>query len=116
MARERRVGDRLRDDDRAPSRRGRARRVADRPRRGLPDDERRVRRRGRGDARARRLRGRPAGVRARRMTVVVAGVAESDLGVVGPGMTPGDLMAQASYRALEDAGLSVSDVDGLWAA
>src|SRR4051794_3580349 len=115
MACERRVGNGLRDHDRAPPRRGRARRLADRPRRGLPDDEHRARgRRGR-PARAGRLRGRPAGVRAGRMSVVVAGVAESDLGVVGPGMTPGDLMAQASYRALEDAGLAVEDVDGLFA-
>jgi acetyl-CoA acetyltransferase len=50
------------------------------------------------------------------MSVSVAGVAESDLGVVAPGTTPGDLMAQASLRALEDAGLSVGDVDGLFAA
>src|SRR4051794_4115601 len=115
MACERRVGNGLRDHDRAPPRRERARRLADRPRRGLPDDEHRARgRRGR-PARAGRLRGRPAGVRAGRMSVVVAGVAESDLGVVGPGMTPGDLMAQASYRALEDAGLAVEDVDGLFA-
>src|SRR3954452_1023157 len=115
MARERRVGNRPRDDHRAPARRGRARRVADRPRRGVPDDEHGARRRCRRHARPRRLRGRPAGLRARGMSVVVAGVAESDLGVVGPGMTPGDLMAQASYRAVEDAGLAVEDVDGLFA-
>jgi acetyl-CoA acetyltransferase len=50
------------------------------------------------------------------MSVAVVGVAESDLGEVGPGTTPGDLMAQASLRALEEAGLSVGDVDGLFAA
>src|SRR3954452_20685625 len=49
------------------------------------------------------------------MSVAVVGVAESDLGEVGPGMTPGDLMAQASLRALEEAGLSAGDVDGLFA-
>ncbi len=49
------------------------------------------------------------------MTVVVAGVAESDLGEAGPGTTPGDLMAQASHRALRDAGIPVEDVDGLFA-
>jgi acetyl-CoA acetyltransferase len=46
----------------------------------------------------------------------IAGVAESDLGVVAEGTTPSDLMAQASLRALEDAGLAVADVDGLFAA
>jgi acetyl-CoA acetyltransferase len=50
------------------------------------------------------------------MSVSIVGVAESDLGQVGPGMTPADLMAQASLRALEDAGLAVEDVDGLFAA
>jgi acetyl-CoA acetyltransferase len=49
------------------------------------------------------------------MTVVVAGVAESDLGEAGPGTTPGDLMAQASLRALADAGLRAEHVDGLFA-
>jgi acetyl-CoA acetyltransferase len=46
----------------------------------------------------------------------IAGVAESDLGQVEHGMTPVDLMAQASLRALEDCGLTVADVDGLFAA
>src|SRR4051812_25310906 len=48
--------------------------------------------------------------------ISIAGVAESDLGEVAPGMTPADLMAQASRRALEDCGLELSDVDGLFAA
>ena len=48
--------------------------------------------------------------------VAIAGVAESDLGEVAPGLTPVDLMAQASLRALEDCGLTVADVDGLFAA
>jgi len=48
------------------------------------------------------------------MTVSIVGVAESDLGEVAPGLTPDDLMAQASLRALEDCGLTVADVDGLF--
>jgi acetyl-CoA acetyltransferase len=48
--------------------------------------------------------------------VAIAGAAESDLGVVAAGTTPGDLMAQASLRALADCGLEVADVDGLFAA
>ena len=50
------------------------------------------------------------------MSVVVAGAAESDLGEVAPGMTPADLMAQASRRALARCGLGPGDVDGLFAA
>ena len=46
----------------------------------------------------------------------VVGVAESDLGEVGPGLTPLDLIGQATLRALEDAGLEKSDVDGLFSA
>lgn len=46
----------------------------------------------------------------------VAGVAESDLGEVGPGFTPLDLIGQATVRALDDAGLKKSDVDGLFSA
>src|SRR4051794_5983778 len=116
MAGQRRPRDGLRDDDRAPPRREAPRRLAHRPRRGLPDDEHGARGRRDRHARPRGLRRRrAAGVRAR-MTVAVVGVAESDLGEVGPGMTPQDLMAQASHRALEDAGLSASDVDGLFAA
>src|SRR4051812_12864709 len=116
MARQRRLRDGLRDDDRAPPRRGAPRRLAHRPRRGLPDDEHGARGRRDRHARPRGLRRRrAAGVRAG-MSVAVVGVAESDLGEVGPGTTPGDLMAQASLRALEEAGLEASDVDGLFAA
>ncbi len=50
------------------------------------------------------------------MRVVIAAAAESDVGVVAPGMTPADLMAQASRRALAACGLGTSDVDGLFAA
>jgi len=46
--------------------------------------------------------------------VAVAGVAESDLGQCPPGTTPLDLAAQATLRALEDCGLSLGDVDGLF--
>lgn len=46
----------------------------------------------------------------------IVGVAESDLGEVAPGTTPADLMGQASIRALEDAGIELSEVDGLFAA
>jgi acetyl-CoA acetyltransferase len=46
----------------------------------------------------------------------VVGVAESDLGEVGPGFTPLDLIGQATLRALDDAGLDKSDVDGLFSA
>ena len=48
--------------------------------------------------------------------VAIAGAAESDLGQVAPGLTPTDLMVQASLRALEDCGLAVGDVDGVFAA
>lgn len=44
----------------------------------------------------------------------IAGAAESDLGKV-PGMTSLDLQAQAAGRALRDAGLSLKDVDGVFA-
>ena len=46
----------------------------------------------------------------------VVGVAESDLGEVGPDFTPLDLIGQATLRALDDAGLEKSDVDGLFSA
>lgn len=45
----------------------------------------------------------------------IAGVAESDLGEVAAGLSPLDLMGQAAQRALNDAGLSLRDVDGLFA-
>ena len=46
----------------------------------------------------------------------LVGVAESDLGEVGPGLTPLDLIAQATLRALDDAGLEKGDVDGLFSS
>ncbi len=45
----------------------------------------------------------------------IIGAAESDLGEVAPGLTSLDLMAQASARAMHDAGLRPADVDGLFA-
>jgi acetyl-CoA acetyltransferase len=46
----------------------------------------------------------------------IVGTAESDLGEVAPGMTPVDLTAQAIVRALEDCGLRLGDVDGVFTA
>ncbi len=45
----------------------------------------------------------------------LVGAAESDLGAV-PGRTAADLAVQASLAALDDAGLSLADVDGLCTA
>ena len=46
----------------------------------------------------------------------IVGAAESDLGAVAALMNPMDLMAQGIHRALEDAGLELKDVDGLFCA
>jgi acetyl-CoA acetyltransferase len=46
----------------------------------------------------------------------IVGAAESDLGEVGPGHTPIDLMAQGVGRALDDCGLTLRDVDGIFCA
>ena len=51
-----------------------------------------------------------------RGSVAAVGAAESDLGQVAPGTSPRDLMAQATIRALEDCGLALKDVDGLFVA
>lgn len=51
----------------------------------------------------------------KRGSVAIVGVAESDLGQVAKGLTPIDLMAQATHRALHDSGLSPRDVDGVFA-
>jgi len=51
-----------------------------------------------------------------RGSVAVVGVAESDLGQCAPHTSPVDLMAQGAIRALDDAGLKLSDVDGLFTA
>ena len=50
----------------------------------------------------------------KRGSVAVVGAAESDLGLVAPEMSPTDLMAQATLRALDDCGLKLSDVDAIF--
>ena len=52
----------------------------------------------------------------RRGAVAVVGVAESDLGIVAPDMSPVDLMAQSTGRALRDCGLRLADIDAIYAA
>jgi len=52
----------------------------------------------------------------KRGSVAVVGAAESDLGLVAPHTSPVDLMAQATMRALDDCGLKLSDVDGVFSA
>ena len=52
--------------------------------------------------------------RALRGTSAIVGVAESDLGEVGPGFTALDLTEQAAGRALDDAGLTIADVDAVF--
>lgn len=51
-----------------------------------------------------------------RGSVAIVGAAESDIGAVAALMSPIDLMAQGIRRALDDAGLSLKDVDGLFCA
>jgi acetyl-CoA acetyltransferase len=51
-----------------------------------------------------------------RGNVAIVGTAESDLGQVAPDMTPFDLMAQGTMRALDNCGLKLSDVDGYFCA
>src|SRR4030081_2018222 len=46
----------------------------------------------------------------------IVGVAESDLGVVGADRTALQLQAQAAKAALEDAGLTLREVDGIFSA
>ncbi|MBS0560671.1 MAG: thiolase, partial [Proteobacteria bacterium] len=52
----------------------------------------------------------------RRGAAAIVGAAESDLGAVAAQMTPLDLMAQGIARALDDCGLALKDVDGLFCA
>ena len=52
-------------------------------------------------------------VHLRGQTAIVA-TAESDLGKVAPETTIFDLMGQATHRALDDCGLTLSDIDGLF--
>jgi acetyl-CoA acetyltransferase len=51
-----------------------------------------------------------------RGSVAVVGAAESDLGQAAPNTHPMDIMAQATMRALDDCGLTLKDVDGLFIA
>jgi acetyl-CoA acetyltransferase len=51
-----------------------------------------------------------------RGAVAVVGAAESDLGEVAAGLSVVDLMAQGVHRALADCGLTLADVDGVYAA
>lgn len=51
----------------------------------------------------------------KRGACAIVGVAESDLGEVAAGLSAIDLMAQATHRALQDCGLSLRDVDGVFA-
>lgn len=51
-----------------------------------------------------------------RGSAAIVGVAESDLGQVADGLSPIDLMAQGTQRALADCGLALKDVDGLFCA
>jgi acetyl-CoA acetyltransferase len=51
-----------------------------------------------------------------RGSVAIVGVAESDLGQVAAGTSPVDLMAQATFRALAESGLTLADVDGVFCA
>jgi acetyl-CoA acetyltransferase len=46
----------------------------------------------------------------------IVGAAESDLGKVADEMSPLDLMAQGTHRALADCGIALKDVDGLFCA
>ena len=52
----------------------------------------------------------------KRGDIAIVGAAESDLGQVSEGLSPIDLMAQGVFRALKDCGLSIRDVDGIFAA
>jgi acetyl-CoA acetyltransferase len=52
----------------------------------------------------------------KRGSAAIVGVAESDLGQVADGMSVIDLMAQGIQRALDDCGLKLKDVDGVFSA
>ena len=52
----------------------------------------------------------------KRGSAAIVGVAESDLGHVADGLSVIDLMAQGVQRALEDCGLTLKDVDGVFSA
>ncbi|MES1980513.1 MAG: acetyl-CoA acetyltransferase [Pseudomonadota bacterium] len=50
----------------------------------------------------------------KRGSCAIVGVAESDIGQVLPGLSPMDLMGQATSRALDDCGLTLQDIDGVF--
>ena len=52
----------------------------------------------------------------KRGSIAVVGAAESDLGKVAEHTSPVDLMAQATRRAIDDCGLKMSDIDGVFCA
>jgi len=52
----------------------------------------------------------------KRGSAAIVGVAESDLGHVADDLSVIDLMAQGTKRALDDCGLTLKDVDGLFSA
>jgi acetyl-CoA acetyltransferase len=52
----------------------------------------------------------------KRGSAAIVGVAESDLGQVADGFSVIDLMAQGIQRALDDCGLRLKDVDGVFSA
>jgi len=52
----------------------------------------------------------------KRASAAIVGVAESDLGHVADGLSVIDLMAQGVQRALEDCGLRLKDIDGVFSA
>ena len=52
----------------------------------------------------------------KRASAAIVGVAKSDLGQVADGMSVIDLMAQGTKRALDDCGLDLKAVDGLFCA
>ncbi|WP_041776603.1 acetyl-CoA acetyltransferase [Blastococcus saxobsidens] len=51
-----------------------------------------------------------------RGSAAIVGIGEAGVGHVGRGVMPLDLLAEATRTALDDAGLSLSDVDGLFSA
>ncbi len=64
----------------------------------------------------RQTAGRNIATSLKRGSVAIVGAAESDIGAVAEGLTPVDLMAQGITRALDDCGLRLADVDGLFCA
>ncbi len=50
----------------------------------------------------------------KRGACAIVGVAESDIGLVSAGLSPMDLIGQATQRALQDSGLTLKDIDGVF--